>query len=486
MNRTLLTHLISMIGLIGATSNALGEILTDSYGNNYEIRGFLKLEGGISSTTPKIVPKEASEYLRDSRNAFQPYPAASAVDRGPSVSRLTMQQVTLGVSRETDSALTLETKATYRWRSPAGASFSNWFNQPDVDYKPGNGLESADYFEKLVGIGRPDLGNLRYGTQLSRSWSRSDAFTFPIGLSSQWADTGAGYGIFPEAIRYTSPTFEAANGKLTAEITLGTNERNTLGVPQNRATINNTAFTPGAPRPMLAEVFIQYSNTQNLIELIIQSSSGARQSSFGKSGLVGWIGDTDRFDLPGGGLSQSGKPNQTVALLQGNHWPNPTNMFTWGLRHNQWSGSPSLCNYVTVVNGQSINGCYYVDSGFNYGSSAQNYQGFRARNFDLMGGWSHYRGLWTYTLGGVYFGHAISANPIEWGQRNSALSLNMGLYRKLPEVHKGLGVYLGLSHANYERTGPAPISMPNNSLLGPNSLYDKTGFGFTVGSTLVF
>ena len=205
MNQTLLAHLISLIGLIGTTSTALGETLEDSYGNKYEFAGFLKLEGGLSSTTPKIVPKESSEYLRDSRNAFQPFPAASLVDHGPSVSRLTMQQVTIGVSRETDSAVTLETKATYRWRSPAGASFSNWFNQPDVDYKAGTGLGSADYFEKLVGIGRPDLGNVRYGTQLSRSWSRSDAFTFPIGLSSQWADTGAGYGIFPEALRYTAP-----------------------------------------------------------------------------------------------------------------------------------------------------------------------------------------------------------------------------------------------------------------------------------------
>jgi hypothetical protein len=72
-----------------------------------------------------------------------------------------------------------------------------------------------------------DLGTLRYGTQLSRSWSRSDSFTFPIGLSSQWADSGAGFGILPEALRYSSPLFEDGSGKLSFELTLAQNKLNT-------------------------------------------------------------------------------------------------------------------------------------------------------------------------------------------------------------------------------------------------------------------
>jgi len=116
----------------------------------------------------------------------------------------------------------------------------------------------------------------------------------------------------------------------------------------------------------------------------------------------------------------------------------------------------------------------------------QSYQGYRASTLDLLGGWSHYSGLFTYTLGGVYFGKANSDNPIEWGQSNSAWGMNVGIYRKLPEIYKGLGASIGMSSANFQRLGPAPLSMPGNSFLGPNSLYNKTGQAITIGATLVF
>jgi len=454
-------------------------------GTSLELNGFFKVEGSLAVSAPKVVAPADSVYTYNARNAFdpnnrEPLPNPSS---GPRTSTLTLQQIGVGISKETDSAITYEARVTHRWRKASGDEFFDWLSSPDVNYKTSNPFGNADFFEKLIGISRPDIGSLRYGTQLSRSWSRSDAFTFPIGLSSQWADSGAGFGILPEAIRYTSPVFEDGTGKLTFEVTLAQNKRNTELVDKGyvASLFTDNAYFPGATTPRLGEFFLQFSNSKNLIELTAQTSTGAQQAAFGKAALVGWIGDPDSNPLTPGIPRSAGKPSQSVVMLQGNHWPNPTNMLTWGLRRSQWSGSAASCNPNLTY------GCLFgVDPGFNSGLRPQSYQGYRASTLDLMGGWSHYQGLFTYTVGGVYFGRANSSNPIEWGQSNSAWGMNAGIYRKLPEILKGLSASIGISSANLLRLGPAPLSMPGNSFLGPNSLYSKNGQAITVGATWVF
>ena len=169
-------------------------------------------------------------------------------------------------------------------------------------------------------------------------------------------------------------------------------------------------------------------------------------------------------------------------MLQGNYWPQPQNMITYGVRHNRWSGSAANCNYDAAL-GVCLFG---MDPGFNYGDSATDYTGFRGSSYDAMLGWSHYRGLYTYTAGFVYFGRASSDNPIEWGQSNSGISVNLGVYRKLPEVYKGASIYAGLGWSRLNRLGPAPLSMPDNLFLGFNSLYDRSGGALTLGMNLNF
>ena len=154
-------------------------------------------------------------------------------------------------------------------------------------------FNDRDWFERFVGISRPDLGFVRYGTQLSRTWARSDSFSYPIGLANQWAGTGAGFSVMPEALRLTSRPIEDGIGKLTVEVSLGRDRLNTEFVQQNRLTSNGTAFNPGPTEPRLVELFLQYSRERHLIEFTLQTVSGAHQSSFGKAPLLGWIGDTD-------------------------------------------------------------------------------------------------------------------------------------------------------------------------------------------------
>ncbi len=472
--------------LLAAPAHLTAATFDTPDGSKFEIIGFTKHEWTRAITPVHVVPNDQSLYSIDSRNVLSK-PAESQTTRGPRNSELSMQQLSLGWSRETAGAVSLEAKLTYRWRSDGAAKI---FKQPDVDYRvDGSSPLALDYTERFVGIGRPDLGSVKFGTQLSRSWSRSDGFSFPVGQSGAWADSGAGFGIFPTALRLTSPLREDGSGKLTAEVTLATNEKSTFMVDQsrttrspNRSTAPGTAFSPNPTTPKAIELFLQFSNSKNLIEMVVQSASGAKQTAFGKSPLVGWIGDPDTLAYDTATPRRAAKPSQSVVILQGNHWPNPQNMYTWGLRRSQWSGSAASCNY-NVAEAKCIFG---LDPGFNYGPASESYLGYKAATFDAMLGWSHYQGPYTYTVSGVYFGRASSKNPIEWGQSNSAVHLNLGIARKVPEIHKGLTVTAGVGSTHFSKIGPAPVSMPNNNFLAANPLYKRSGHSATAGLTWVF
>ena len=472
--------LLSGLGLVAAGANAAS--IDDEFGNRYELAGFAKVEWSTVGEAKKVIPDRLSAFTFDNRNALT-LPAVGQTTPGPKSSKLTMHQLTFAISHEMDSALALEARLTHRWRS--SLRLGDFLTRtPDVDYKTGSDISEMDFYEKFVGISRPDLGALRIGTQLSKTWSRSDSFSFPIGLSSQWADSGAGFGILPSAVRVTSPIFEDGSGKLSAELTVATNDLNTNNVVQDRAFVGTAPFSPDPTRPKLVELFFQYSRDKHLIELTVQSASGAKQTSFGKSALVGWIGDPDTAPTAPTKPRRAGKPSQSVVLLQGSYWPDTENMLTWGVRRNRWSGSAPSCNWDFAPVGPKC--LFGIDAGFNYGSAALDYRGFKAETRDVMLAWSHYQGPVTYSVGGVYFGKAKSDNPIEWGQSNSAFSLNLGISRRVPELLKGMSVAAGLAIDQFSRLGPAPLSMPGNSFLSTNSLYDRRGYSLTLGTTVAF
>ncbi len=470
---------ITVLLLMAAPVQLLAATFDAPDGSKFDITGFTKHEWSRALSPVHVVPDNQSRYTIDNRNALSK-PTESQTDRARRNSELSMQQLSLGWSRETAGAVNLEARLTYRWRS---ASAGTVFKQPDVDYREdGSSPLALDYTEKFVGISRPDLGGLKFGTQLSRSWSRSDAFSFPVGQSGAWADSGAGFGVFPTALRLTSPLREDGSGKLTAEVTLATDKKNTRDVDRDHYTSSGVLFHPNPTKPKAIELFLQYSNSKNLIELIVQSARGAKQTAFGKSPLVGWIGDPDTLTYWSIAPRNAAKPSQSVVILQGNHWPNPKNMYTWGIRRSQWSGSAASCNYSSAKD-ECIFG---LDPGFNYGPVSSSHLGYQASTFDGMLGWSHYREPYTYTVSGVYFGRASSKNPIEWGQSNSAVHLNFGIARKVPEIHKGLTVTAGVGSTHFSKIGPAPVSMPNNNFLAANPLYKRSGHSATAGLTWVF
>ncbi len=429
------------------------------------LSGFFKYEEGVANNVgttynnhsmPTQCYGDSREILPNKGQGKDCWPTGVGTVTTPSP----MLQVTAAVRHEFDNAVKIEGVVTRRIR---------------------NGSEDVvgqNWYEKYVGISYPSLGSLKLGTQMARAWSRQDGFSYPIGLSTAWSETGAGFGFFPDALRYTSRMLYLPFGKLTLEATYATGHANNIAYDP----VSNGPNQSTVPR--MLELFAQFSNHNNLIEFTYENSHGAGQSSWGKNAFVGAtnlpaliVNGTDYY---------SSTPRQSVAILEGDHWFNPLWMLTWGVRHSYWSGSAIQCGY-DPVHGY----CTYPSGGFNYTQMTYKGQtywpGYSASENDFLLGLSHYHGLWTYTAGMVYLGRARTDNPSNWGQDNWAVITNLGIYRKVPEIYRTLSVYGGLGYVHFGHLGPAPMSMPSNSQFsGINSMVSRSGETFTLGALLTF
>ena len=361
---------------------------------------------------------------------------------------LFLAMLILGLSHEFDNAVRIEGKATARMRNGKEDIFDNWL------------------IDLYAGVSYPKAGSLQIGKISSRSWTRADSFAYPLGLSSPWAESGAGYGVFPEAVRYATPEFELPFGKIRFEATLARADE--------RPPLNPDSSVTAPPSPDLTEFFVQYSNERNLVELIFQDSHGGRQSSFSKGAFYGAQGDTNNPPTGSPGYS---RPWENVLLLEGNFWLNPTWKFSYGLKRSEWSGQQQQCDFGAVSPVQ--NNCFFDQPGFNYASDARLH---RAEEWDAMLGAAYTRDLWVFTLGGVRMNKAYTKTPTEWGQSNSATFLNLGAYRKVPELYRKMQVYAGLGRIQFDKQGPAPLSMPSNTAFGGvDPRVSKSGNTLTVG-----
>ncbi|WP_022982610.1 hypothetical protein [Ideonella sp. B508-1] len=368
------------------------------------------------------------------------------------------------------SMVQLDGKLKYEFDSgtTVGASLSRRWRQWKED------IVGQPWLAKGVWVDDPTWGRLDAGTMLSRAWSRQDGFSYPIGLSTQWSETGAGFSVLKKALRYGTPMMGLGDGKLHAEVTLATNDR--FHSPWN------PEYDANAPKPRLTELFLQYSDDSNLIELVYDDARGAGMASWGKNPLVG------AANLP---VQTSpavfGNANrQKMVVLEGQHWFTPQWELTWGLRSSYWSGSALTCDYA-----EKYNGCVW-QGGFNISPLTLQpgntiYPGYGARTRDWMLGLSRVDGVWTTSVGVVHLGQAKTDNPTQWGQSNSAYSAKLNLSRKVPELYPDLNVYGGLGFTHFDRLGPAPISAPSNTAFdGVDSRLNREAVSVTLGTVLVF
>lgn len=368
----------------------------------------------------------------------------------PDWENLFLYMLSAGATHEFDNAVAIEARLTTRQRNYHADIFG----------------EQLD--EAYAGISYPTLGSLKYGTEFTRSWSRADAFSYPYGLSDSWSEGGAGYGVVRHAWRYTTKEFEPSFGKIRFEITYSLSKKD---YPLNA---DSPVLAP-PPQPKLVEGFVQFSTERNLIELIVQHSSGGIQSSFAEGGFFGAAGNTDSAAV---GYQP---PSERLVILQGNFWKDENWKFTYGVKYNWWSGLQQQCDYSAA-----LANCYFDQAGFNYAPDDRLHSAYE---YNYLLGVSYSSGPWTYTAGGVHMGAAYTKTPIEWGQDNTATFANLGIYRKLPNLssHADISVYGGLARVLFLRQDPAPVGMPNNTAFGGvDPRVSKSGNTVTLGTKVIF
>ncbi|MDE3009767.1 MAG: hypothetical protein KGI67_02660 [Pseudomonadota bacterium] len=351
------------------------------------------------------------------------------------------------LSHEFDSAWKIDGLVTWRFRDGAADIYGQ------------------DLIDRSLDISHPVYGQLRVGTMPTRAWSRSDDLTYPLGITSAWSESGAGYGVLPQALRYTSRPFELANGsKLVLELTAAA-ER--IVFARN---VQNQPYNEHPPRPRLMELFAQYANETDLIEFTFQGSEGGVQNSFSKGSFTGDVGNPDNSPL-------YKKPRETVAILQGEHYFTPEWKGTWGIKRNYWSGQVFQCDYVAGT------GCYFP-SGFDNGTDGI---GHSATEYNFMGGLTWYQGLYSYSLSGVHMGRSYVRSPTEYGQSNTANYFSLGFNRQVPEIARNVRVYAQFNYLRFGYYGPAPLSMPGElAVFGVDPRDHSTALGVTLGGTFTF
>ena len=414
---------------------------------NFELSGFVKEEFSLCDNCTRGFANSSSYDPRGVLDNSPNPPVNLPEDPANHGSNLGLVMATAGYHYEFDNAVTVLARASGRERN----------NQPDI--------YGQYLIDGYVGASHPQYGSINVGTLSTRSWTRTDAFSYPVGLSTSWAESGAGYSVIPRAIRLATKEIALPIGKIRFEITSGTASK------QNPLNAQSSVVAP--PRPTLTEGFIQYSNDHHLIELIYQQSSGAVQSSFSKGALFGSQGSTNASD------PTYRTPHEDVTILEGNYYPNPVWQVTYGIKRSEWSGQQQQCDYSSA---KAV--CYFDQAGFNYDNQGQAHH---AIEWDAFGGVLYHHGLWTATGAITRMNKAYVATPVEWGQDNTATFVNLGIYRKMPEVYKNFEIYTGIGRVFYGGQYPAPLSMPSNLADGAvDPRVSRSGNSITIGANLLF
>src|SRR5512134_1402691 len=172
------------------------------------------------------------------------------------------------------------------------------------------------WYEKNVAVNHEDYGSLRIGAMTTRSWSFADyPYGSDVNVSDSWASSGAGYGLLTRAIRYTSRTFDVAEGDLVVE---GTYDIGESGWKRNE--------------PRLFELWVHYGRGDFVLDAMVQDTENGTPSAFGHGPFTGPFYDPIVDPLIGGN-------SQGIAMLMARYKVDARFEILGGLRANRWSGA---------------------------------------------------------------------------------------------------------------------------------------------------
>ena len=136
---------------------------------------------------------------------------------------------------------------------------------------------------------------------------------------------------------------------------------------------------------------MQYSKPKHLVEFIMQLSSGALQTAFGKSAVKGWIGDPDVKPTDGDVARRSGKPSQGTMIYR--------------VVTGQTSGISLFMEYAGIIGQVQLRLAIlipleaFVSLGSTLGSTIRRlggYKGCSVTNWDAFGGMIRKDGLYVF------------------------------------------------------------------------------------------
>ena len=363
---------------------------------------------------------------------------------GAGTTHVTLVQPYLGFKYDLPRGFKLNAMLSQRWRDGK------------EDFK-------GFWYEKNVAVSHEDYGSLRIGAMTTRTWAFADyPYGSDVNVADVWGSSGAGYGLLTRAVRYTSRTFDVAEGDLVVE---GTYDPGESGWKRNK--------------PRFYELWVHFGKGDLTLDAMLQDTKNGTPSAFSHGPFTGPFYNPIVDPLIGGN-------SQGIAMVMARYRVDAKLEVLGGLRGNRWSGAYAKFLFSAANNPLGNydlwSNPFNVDWSTDLGGGV--YKGYSATSVDLMLGARYRMGKWVASTGLVHLGAASTDNPSERGQSNSATINTVGLKY---EYGSGFEFYGFAGMVHYGRLGLAPTSMPANAAFtNIDSRVKKRGNWFGVGAVYTF
>ena len=319
------------------------------------------------------------------------------------------------------------------------------------------------WYEKNVAISHEDYGSLRIGAMTTRAWGFADyPYGSDVNVADAWGSSGAGYGLLTRAVRYTSRTFDVAEGDLVLE---GTYDIGQSGWHKNK--------------PRFFELWAHYGHGDLIVDAMVQDTKNGTPSAFGHGPFTAPFYNPIVDPLIGGN-------SQGIAMLMARYKIDAKLEVLGGLRGNRWSGAYAKFLFSAANNPLGPydlwNNPFNADWSKDLGGGV--YKGYPATSLDLMLGARYRFGQWVASTGMVHLGAAATQNPSNRGATNAATINTVGLKY---EYGSGFEFYGFAGMVNYAHRGLSPLSMPANyAFTNVDSRVTTRGNWFGIGAVYAF
>lgn len=314
-------------------------------------------------------------------------------------------------------------------------------------------------YEENATVLHEDYGMLQLGAFPARGWSVADyPYGAQIGVADAWGASGSGYGLLGNAIRYSLPVQDVADGDLYLETTVDRGD--------SPSTVHE---------PLFVELYAQYVKGPWVFDVIAQDAKNGAPSSWAHGPFRGRANQpaNDTFTTQAGSvLPRDGNHQQMLMAMTRYQYDAKTVLFG-GVRFNKWSGARADCNFDGTQ-------CIWPPF-FNVDSVDETTgKAYGATSTDIsLGATYRIDQKWSLSAGMVHLGKAKTDNPVERGQSNTMTMNTLGVGY---DIKPGLNVYAFTGMVNYKHKGLAPLSMPGHaSFSGVDSRVSKTGNWAGVG-----